>query len=98
MHLSAPESPLLSLLLAQLFHDIAPQVEYSLTPRWIIFAISFAVLSAIGLVIWLMTRKTKRQLPPKLPRQRALEALDLIGDQFDQINPYEFSIRLSDIL
>jgi hypothetical protein len=85
-------------LLAELFHEIAPPVDYSLTPRWIVFAVSFLILSAIGFLIWLVSRNFKRQQPPKLPRQRALEALEVIGDQLDQINPYEFSIRLSDIL
>jgi hypothetical protein len=33
-----------------------------------------------------------------LPRQRALEALDSIVEQIELLNPYEFSIRVSDIL
>jgi len=89
--------PLL-VLQAQVFHEIAPPVSYSLIPRWFIFAAAFLALTIIGAVIWWLMRRPKRQLPPKLPRQRALEALDRIEQEVDRINPYEFSIRLSDIL
>ncbi|HJT81385.1 MAG TPA: DUF4381 family protein [Chthoniobacterales bacterium] len=84
--------------LAQTFHEIEPPVDYSLTPRWLIFAISFAVLSLVGLLIWWIRTRAKKTEPPKLPRQRALEALDSIEQLVDQLNPYEFSIRVSDIL
>ena len=93
----ATTSPLL-VLQAQLYHEIAPPVSYSLTPRWIIFAIVFLALGIIGAAIWWFMRRPKRQLPPKLPRQRALEALDQIEREADRMNPYQFSIRLSDIL
>jgi hypothetical protein len=88
----------LAIFVAQLFHDIAPPVDYSLIPRWLVFLASFVGLSLLVLVIWLMLRKSKRQAPPKLPRQRALEALEQMSDEIDRVNPYEFSIRLSDIL
>jgi len=85
-------------LLAQTFHEIEPPVDYSLTPRWIIFAIAFVAFSLVGLLAWLITRKRQKPVPPKLPRQRALEALDSIEQLVDQLDPYEFSIRVSDIL
>lgn len=87
-----------SVFLAEVYHEIAPPVDYSLTPRWVIFAISFAILSAIALLAWWIIKRPRPQAPPKLPRQRALEALDRIADELDSINPYEFSIRVSDIL
>ena len=89
---------LATVVLAQQFHEIAPPVDYSLSPKWIVFAIVFATLSVVGLLIWWIARKTKRPVPPKLPRERALEELDLIADQIELLNPYEFSIRVSDIL
>ncbi|HEY4282240.1 MAG TPA: DUF4381 family protein [Chthoniobacterales bacterium] len=88
----------MAVLIGQLYHEIQPPMDYSLTPRWMIYAAVFATLSIIGLVIWLLTRKSKRQLPPKLPRHRALEALELIGQEIDHMTPYQFSIRVSDIL
>ena len=84
--------------LAQTFHEIEPPVDYSLTPRWIVFAIAFVVLSLAGLLIWWLRRRVKLAVPPRLPRQRALEELDSIEQLVDQLNPYEFSIRVSDIL
>jgi hypothetical protein len=86
------------LVAAELFHEIAPPLDYSLTPKWVAFAIGIAVITAVALLIWWMIKRPKHQAPPKLPRQRALDALDRISDDIDKLNPYEFSIRVSDIL
>ena len=91
-------SRLTSIRLAQVYHEISPPVDYSLIPWWVVFAISFVVLSLIGALVWWILRRPKSKAPPKLPRQRALEALDQIGGDVERINPYEFSIRLSGIL
>lgn len=98
MNLSPISSPLVAVALAELYHEIAPPVDYSLTPKWIVFAIAFFALLVVGLLIWWIARNTRRPVPPMLPRQRALEALELIADQIESINPYEFSIRVSDVL
>jgi Domain of unknown function (DUF4381) len=87
-----------TILAQQDFHEIAPPVDYSLIPTWLIFLGSFAGLSLIGLIIWLLKRKPKPVLPPKLPREIALEELDHIGNEIDGMNPYQFSILVSDIL
>jgi len=84
--------------LTEPFHEIAGPVDYSLLPRWIVFAISFLALTLIGLAIWWWMKRPKRAVPPKLPRDRALEALARIAEQIEKINPYQFSIQLSDIL
>src|SRR5947209_7537947 len=84
--------------LAQLFHDIVPPVNYSLTPRWVVFVIAFLCLSLLGAVIWWIRRQPKRQRPPKLPRDRAVEALEQMEGQLEQLSPYQFSVRVSDIL
>jgi hypothetical protein len=86
------------LIRAQLYHEISPPVSYSLVPRWVIFAAAFLTLTILGAMVWWWMRRKKPAVPPKLPRQRALEALDRIEQDVDRINPYEFSIRLSDIL
>jgi hypothetical protein len=88
----------MSIFLAQEFHDIAPPVDYSLIPTWTIYAGSFVALTLLGWIVWLIARRRKPEGPPKLPRERALEALDLIRDQIATMNPYQFSIRVSDIL
>jgi len=83
---------------AQDFHEIAPPVDYSFIPTWLIFVGSFVVISLIGLVVWLLKRKPKPALPPRLPRDIALEELDSISREIETMNPYLFSIRVSDIL
>jgi uncharacterized protein DUF4381 len=88
----------MNFLAAQDFHEIAPPVDYSFVPTWLIFVGSFVVISLIGLVIWLLKRKPKPALPPKLPREIALEELDAISGEIETKNPYLFSIRVSDIL
>jgi hypothetical protein len=88
----------ISILVAEEFHDIAPPVDYSLIPPWVIFVAAFVGLSLVGLLMWWFARKRKQPQPPKLPREIALEELELIRDQIERINPYRFSIRVSDIL
>ncbi len=88
----------MSILGAADFHEIAPPVDYSLIPTWVIFIATFVGLTIIGLLIWWLLRKRPVSAPPKLPRDRALEALDAISTEIDQVNPYQFSIRVSDIL
>src|SRR5215813_5297403 len=80
------------------FHDIAPPVDYSLIPPWLVFVIAFMVLSLLGLVVWWFARRRKPELPPKLPREIALGELDQIRRDIDRMSPYQFSIRVSDIL
>ena len=90
---------MMSILLAQQsFHEIAPPVDYSFIPAWAIFLASFVGLCLIGLIVWLFKRRAKPALPPKTPREIALEALELIESEIETTNPYLFSIRVSDIL
>ena len=86
------------MLLAEASHDIVPPLDYSLVPPWVIFVIAFAALTILGLVGWLILRRRPAPLPPKLPRQRALEALEEIERELETLTPYRFSIRVSDIL
>jgi hypothetical protein len=85
-------------VVAEEFHDIAPPVDYSLIPPWLVFVIAFLVLSLIGLVVWWLVRRRKPEPPPKLPREIALGELEQIRREINKMNPYQFSIRVSDIL
>lgn len=90
---------LMSIFLAQQqFHEIAPPIDYSFVPPWVIFLASFVGLCLVGLVVWFFKRKPKSGQPPKLPREIALAELDLIAGEVETANPYLFSIRVSDIL
>ena len=91
-------TPALLVLAAEEFHDIAPPVDYSLIPPWLVFVIAFVALSLLGLVVWLFARRRKPPVPPKLPREIALEELDRISREIERMSPYQFSIRVSDIV
>ena len=86
------------LFAAEEFHDIAPPVDYSLIPPWLVFVIAFVVLSLLGLVVWWFAQRRKPELPPKAPREIALEELEHIRCDIEKMSPYQFSIRVSDIL
>jgi len=86
------------LVLAEEFHDIAPPVDYSLIPPWLVFVIAFVVLSLLGLIVWWLVQRRKTELPPKVPREIALGELEQIRGEIDKVSPYQFSIRVSDIL
>jgi uncharacterized protein DUF4381 len=83
---------------AEEFHDIAPPVDYSLIPAWLVFIIAFVGLSLVGLAVWWFVNRRKKSSPPKLPREIALEELDRISSEIGSMTPYQFSIRVSDIL
>ena len=44
------------------------------------------------------TKRRKPAVPPKLPREIALEELGRISAEIEKMSPYQFSIRVSDIL
>src|SRR5438477_13128256 len=82
---------------AEEFHDIAPPVDYSLIPSWLVFVIAFVVLSLLGLFVWWFVQRRKPEAP-KAPREIALGELEQIRGEIERMNPYQFSIRVSDIL
>src|SRR5438874_7911817 len=86
------------LLLAEEFHDIAPPIDYSLISPWLIFLGVFVLLTVIGLIVWFVAKSFRRPTPPQLPRERALALLEQTRTQITAIDPYRFSIRVSDIL
>src|SRR5213596_607756 len=100
---SAATTPLLHysvtpLLAAEELHDISPPVDYSLISPWLIFLGVFVSLTVIGLVIWFIAKSFRRPTPPQSPRERALALLEQTRTQITAIDPYRFSIRVSDIL
>ena len=86
------------LFLAQELHDISPPVDYSLVPLWAIVLLAFATLAALGLIGWFVVRRMRRPKPVQSPQERALGLLRRAREEVGQVTPYEFSIRVSDIL
>ncbi|MEY2561873.1 MAG: hypothetical protein QOH88_66 [Verrucomicrobiota bacterium] len=85
-------------LAAEEFHDIAGPVDYSLLPPWVIAVAVIAGLTLLGLIGWWLRRRWQRPKPQLSPRERTLEQLDRISREIDTLPPYQFSIRVSDIL
>ena len=83
---------------AEEFHDIAPPVDYSLLPPWVIFAGVLVALILCGLLGWWIRRRWQKPKPQPSPRERTLELLDRISGEIETLSPYQFSIRVSDIL
>ncbi len=86
-------------LLAQYtFHDIAPPVDYSLIPPWMIFLGSVILLALIGLIVWYARRFFRKRMPTRSARERTLDALGLMEGKLESTPPYQFSIEVSDVL
>ena len=84
--------------LAEELHDIAPPLDYSLIPPWMIFAGTLCALALVGLIVRWIVRRRPRPVPAKSPRRRALEELDGMERDVERMQPYRFSIRVSDVL
>ena len=79
-------------------HEIAPPVDYSLVPPWVIWSAIVLGVLAIGAIAWWIRKLARR--PPRVlsPRERALEKLQRISAEMEMMTPYQFSIAVSDIL
>jgi hypothetical protein len=79
-------------------HEIAPPVDYSLVPPWVIWGAFILGLVVAGAITWWIRKLARRPAPVRSAQERALEKLQRIGDEMETLSPYEFSIAVSDIL
>jgi Domain of unknown function (DUF4381) len=79
-------------------HEIAPPVDYSLVPPWVIYGAIILGLAILGLIGWWIRKRAQRPKPVQSPRDRALQQLERIGREKETLTPYQFSIVVSDIL
>lgn len=86
------------ILAADQLHDIAPPVDYSLLPAWVIYGGAVLALVLCVLIGRWLGRRSHRPKPQPSPRERTLELLDRISREIETLSPYQFSIRVSDIL
>lgn len=79
-------------------HEIAPPVDYSLVPPWVIYGGVGLGVVLLGLIGWLIRKRARRPKPQQSPRDRARQELTHIRSEMETLTPYQFSIRVSDIL
>jgi hypothetical protein len=79
-------------------HEIAPPVDYSLVPPWVIYGAILLGIVLLGLIVWWIRRRSQRPKPRQSPRDWALQELNYIRTDMETSTPYHFSIRVSDIL
>jgi hypothetical protein len=86
------------LLAVEDIHEIAPAVDYSLVPPWVVYAGILLGLAVLGLIAWWLRRLSQRPKPEQSARDRALQELSHIRAEMETSTAYQFSIRVSDIL
>jgi membrane protein implicated in regulation of membrane protease activity len=84
--------------LAQVFHDISPPINYWLVAPWLVFMGSAVILLLSGLLLYYARKLFRKKQPERSPRERAIDALNQIEPVIEKMPPYQFSIRVSDIL
>ena len=79
-------------------HEIAPPVDYSLVPPWVIWGAVILGLVVAAALAWWIRKLIRRPAPVRSAQERALEKLERISGEMETLCPYEFSIAVSDIL
>jgi hypothetical protein len=80
--------------------DIAPPLDVFPYPLWMVVAAAIIALLLAALLTWLIVRwiRARPAAPPPTAREVALASLRDAQKQIDQLDPYAFSILVSDIL
>ncbi len=89
----APPDPLAGL------RDNAPLVEIP-WPTWAWWALGAGSVVLFALLVWLgwWLGKRRTATPPPTPRTLALRALEVLRSEAEKLEPYAFSVAVSDVL
>jgi hypothetical protein len=84
----------------ELIRDIAPPVWVFPYPMWMVVTGGvIALLLIIGAILWIRRYiKNRPAPPPPTPRSIALRALERLREQVKSLDPYAFSIEVSEVL
>ena len=79
---------------------IAPPVPVFPYPAWMVVTAVVVALLIAGAIAWAVIRhiRNRPQPPPPTPREVALAALGKLRDRIATVEPYPFSIEVSDVL
>jgi Domain of unknown function (DUF4381) len=80
--------------------DIAPPVDVFPWPPWLVACVALVVLAILGAVVAaiISARKHRPLPPPPTPREIARRELEALREKVGRLDPYEFSIAVSDVL
>jgi len=80
--------------------DIAPPMDVFPWPWWMVALAAGGTLLVVGLVVFATVRALKRRpgAPPPTPRQIAFRELEALRPLTGKLPPYDFSVRVSDVL
>lgn len=79
--------------------DIAPPVDFFPYPLWVLLLAGVVLAAVLTLAVWLVVRWARRARPvAPNPRAAALARLEEARRQIDHLDPYAFSIVVSDVL
>lgn len=80
--------------------DIAPPMNVFPYPLWMVLTVVAGLLLLIGLTTWLFLRwwRKRPQPAPPGPRVIAMRELDSLRARIENMEPYRFSIAVSDVL
>jgi hypothetical protein len=80
--------------------DIAPPLDVFPYPPWMVAVAALLALALLGLVVWLIVRwiRNRPGPPPLGARTIALDALEKLRAQVNELEPYAFSVAVSDVL
>ena len=95
-----PQAPQPSATPTPQLAPIAPPVPVFPYPLWMVITAAVVGLLVVAAIIWAIVRhiKDRPQPPPPTPRELALAALEALQNRIAELEPYPFSIEVSDVL